>query len=321
MAVITSGDKAPHKFVEGFTGTDTTIVEPWVVHTDDADTTSFEVIWESGIPKVGDQYSLSLLLYQVLQGGVTATRLDNNKKQWLVTVTYTATGLSIGGGSVDRLTAFSMKTRVYTRTADSCYEYFISDNDKAESTTGEKEYRIYNSAKDPFEPSSVQEEYYHKVLSWTQREIRSFDYTQALDFQGTLNQESITILGVRIDKGKGLMRTVDPVLSTDEDGDFEWRCSYEVEIAEIDHWLTALDAGYNFLDENPTEKRAILYGDIPNPPADPDEAAEQVQDPVALNGDGGILGSGDPVVFGRYRTKPYKDWNNGLDLLTQKIRG
>jgi len=320
MAVITSGDKAPHKFVEGFAGTDTTIVEPWVVHTDDADTTSFEVIWESGIPKVGDQYSLSLLLYQVLQGGVTATRLDNNKKQWLVTVTYTATGLSIGGGSVDRLTAFAMKTRVYTRTAENCYQYEIGgDADTGDSD--DKDFRIRNSARDPYEPASVQEEYYHKVLSWTQREIGSFDYTQALDFQGSLNEESITILGVRIPKGKGLMRSVEPILSTDDSGDFEWRTSYQVEIAEVDHWLTVLDAGYNFLDTDPIEKRAILYGDLNDPPADPDEAAEQVQDPVALDGTGDILGTLADPVFNRYRTKPYKDWNNGLDLLTQKIRG
>jgi len=47
---------------------------------------------------------------------------------------------------------------------------------------------------------------------------------------------------------------------------------------------------------------------------------EKIQDPVALNGSGGILATDGDAVFGRYRTLPYKNWNNGLDLLRQKIR-
>ena len=305
----------PYKMYEGWSGTDTTIVETYRVETDSEDTTSFEVIWESGTPTVGTQYP-GLSLYQILQGGVSAERLDDDNKKWLVTVTYSATGLSIGGGTVDRLTAFAVKTRVYTRTADSCYEFELGTSVGAASPT--KKYQVENSAADPFEPSSVQEEYYHAVLTWTKREISTFDYTQAIDFQGTLNQESITILGVPIARGKGLMRAVEPILSTDENGDFEWRTSYQVEIAEVDHWLTALDAGYNFIDSG--ETRAILYGDLPTPPTGA-EAEEQVQDPVALNGAGGILGATADAVYGRFRTKPYKDWNNGLDLLNQKIRG
>jgi len=312
----------PYKMYEGWSGTDTTIVETYRVETDSEDTTSFEVIWESGTPTVGTQYP-GLSLYQILQGGVSAERLDGDNKKWLVTVTYSATGLSIGGGTVDRLTAFAIKTRVYTRTADSCYEFELKDSVGAASPT--KKYQVENSAADPFEPSSVQEEYYHAVLTWTQREISTFDYPQAIDFQGTLNQESITILGVPIARGKGLMRAVEPILSTDENGDFEWRTSYQVELAEVDHWLTVLDAGYNLLDDSKgpedIEKRAILYGDLPDPPSEADEAEEQIQDPVALDGDGGVLGKLSDAVYGRFRTKPYKDWNNGLDLLNQKIRG
>jgi len=218
------------------------MVEPWVVHTDDENTTAYEVIWESGIPTVGTLYSSTLTIYQILQGGVTATRVDNNKFQWLVTLTYTATGFSIGGGRIDRLTAFTLKNRTYTRTAESCYDYSLGGVSPSSADT--KKYSIQNSAKDPFEPSSVQEEYHHQIISWTQRERSNFDYTRVADFQGTLNEENVTVLGISIDRGKGLLRGVEPVLSTDDFGEFEWRCSYQIEVAEVDHWLTALDAGY-----------------------------------------------------------------------------
>jgi hypothetical protein len=115
------------------------------------------------------------------------------------------------------------------------------------------------------------------------------------------------------------MRAVEPVLSTDDSGEFEWRCSYQIEIAEVDHWLTALDAGYNFKDND--KKRAITYGDLPNPPDDQQDKDERVQDPIALNGSGGILAVDADPIFGRYRTRPYTNWNNGLDLIRQKVRG
>jgi hypothetical protein len=297
-----------HQFVDGITVTDSSITIPYVVITDSFDTSPYDVVWTSGIPKVGDTFP-GQTIYRILQGGVSGSRSATNQYHWDITVTYTSTGLSIIGGAADRIVSFSVDTRVYTRQAERAYELEYREGGTTTaigtpSTIPDK--KIVNSVDDPPNPG-LQEEYYHQ---------------DATDLQGTLNSSPVTVVGIPIETGKGLLRRVNPIMSTDEDGEFEWRCAYQIEIAEVDHWLNFLNAGFNFLDADDSDnKRAVLYKDLDNPPDDEEEALKEVTDPVALDTDGYILSASSTPVFVYARTRPFANWNQGLDLESGKIRG
>jgi len=324
------------KYLKGFTGSDTAIVEPYLVRTDSKTTSWAQILASGALPKRLDQHPDNPN-FKIQTGGIVGERMkrgDEDKGQdglWLATVTYTEVGNSFDRSNqpqLDRLISFEIQTRTYTRTAENAYE---RQRPFEEETTEspDKVLKIVNSADDIFDPASLQEEYYHPVMVFLQREEISFDYLEAVSFMGSINQGVTNVLGLEIPEGKAMMRKVAPRLVVNEEGDQEWQCMYEVELVEDidadedDWWLRILDIGFQayFGVASNREKRKIKQSDLPNSPVTAgSEEDTEVNDAVVLDGNGQIEQSqGQDPPWWRYRTRPYKDWETGLNMIKEKI--
>ena len=323
---------------DDWSGTDSTEVRPYLVRTSDP-TTAFHEIVESGqIPKVRDRLPTNNN-YMVENGGITGERLkrgnDGQDGLWYVVVTYTKQGYSFSTTnqpSLDRLLAFQVSTIRYTRTAESAYEK-IKPTTPPETVTSEtRDIKIVNSAEDQFDPADLQEEYYHPVLVFRQRERDDFAYVDAIGYIGTLNAAKLTVLGVEIPKGQAMLRKVNPQLIINEDGAQEWQCDYEVELNEelnadvpSDFWLNLLDSGFQaFFETTPgeTEKRKIKQSDVNTTIVAQSKDDSEISDPWPLNGSGAIAEGTeeDEGIYLRYRTRKYADWEKSLNLISKAIK-
>ena len=313
---------------EGWNGTDSTVTKAFTVTMDDVNDTADLITEDPSTPSVNDLLSPGSQ-YRILPGGINCQRINGKILQWRLFATYTKTGFAFSSSDdSDRLISFDTTTRTYTHTAMRAREYYNPITDETQTTADdEPDIYIRNSVADTFDPSDLQDEYYNTVLNWTQREERDFDYIGALQNRGSLNKESTTILGVPVPAGNGLFRAINPQLSTDENGDFEWICTYSVEIAEDeDFWLNILDRGYYAVIDG--KKKEITNADIKTNRGETPTSADfntPASEPQLLDGQGGLRAWNpsteryDPVYL-RYRTKKYKDWEKTLNLIAEEIR-
>lgn len=287
--------------------------------------------------------------YKVGEGGVSISRISRGKLEdpdspavWHAVITYERLGSNFNSSSqpgLNRLLSYSTDTKTYTRTAVSAYERLLPDGSTYQPTRGDtpsktKNIKIVNSAVDPFEAASIQEEYFHPILVFTQRESNNFDNVAAVKFMGSINQNTTTILGTEIPPGKAMMRTVRPFLAVNEDDKQEWRCTYEVELVEDmtkaknkmdddDFWLKILDTGLQAFFYVPEKyKRAILQSDLQNTNIKAGSKRDAaIREPALLDGLGSISETSEPQgIFYKYRTRPFKDWEVGLNLIKSSIK-
>ena len=314
-------------FMPGWTATDTQVVKQFTVTVDSKDASGAVVIDSPLTPKVNDKLADNRL-YIILPGGVNATRIDGKPYQWRFTATYTKSGFSFSSrDNSDRLLSFSAGSRVYTKTQMSCWESYNPITEERLRRRRKPTIPILNSVGDRFDPSDTQDEYINTVLTWTQRETRNFDYIGALDNKGTINYKTTTILGVPVKRGKGMLRNVDPVMQVDENSDFEWICTYTLELAEDeDFWLNILDRGYYAKING--KKKEITNADIKINRGEVPESGDYktfASEPQALNGKGELAAwnaaeSVYEAVYLDFRTKRKADWEKTLNLIAEEIR-
>ena len=326
-------------FKQGWSGTDSTVVKQFTVTMDDMNddaSTVTEAEGEGeaeGVPKVDDQLSAGSQ-YVILSGGISVSRIDEGALQWRLTATYTKTGFSFSSGDdSERLISFGTATRAYTETAMQAWESYnaatgVREHTSAGETPG---IDIKNSSGDFFDPSDLQVEYYNTIVNFTQRENRNFDYVSAINEQGSINKKATTILGMSIAAGKGLLRLVNPVLNTDSNGDFEWSCSYSVELAgDNTFWSLILDRGFyaTIWVNGAWKKKEIMNSDMlanRGEPWNQVDAETAASEPQPLDGQGKLASwnSGTETYAQHYlefRNKKYSDWEKTLNMISQQIR-
>lgn len=314
-------------FMPGWSATDQAVTNQFTVTLDSKAVSGAVVIDSPLTPKVNDQL-VDNPLYVVLDGGISATRIDGKPYLWRLTVVYTKTGYSFSSrDDTDRLLSFAAGSRVYTKSVLSCWESYNPVTKERKRKRRKPTIPILNSNGDRFDPSDTQDEYINTVLTWTQRETRNFDYISAIDNKGSLNYKETTVLGVKVARGKGLLRNVDPQIQVNEDGDFEWICTYSLELADDeDFWLNILDRG--FYAKIDGDKKEITNADIKRNRGETPTAEDEktyASEPQALNGLGGLAAwdAGQSVyesVFLDFRTKKRRDWEKTLNLIAEEIR-
>jgi hypothetical protein len=183
------------------------------------------------------------------------------------------------------------------------------------SWTSEK-VKVQNSAGDPWDPPPMKVAI-NPVLNWEQREPSGVTPLDVIAQLNTINKKRITILG-KVIPAEGA-QIIDA--RTHWSGD-EYVTRYQVEI-EQEHALIPkiVDEGYRIIYTNSKGNQALRY--IKKEELDQDEPDEDVDDPVLLDGSGGIHPDVEEPsdlptynqYYAVYRGAKLSDWNTVLDLI------
>ena len=211
-------------FRNGYSGSDTTIIEQYTVYTTGPDVSVYEVcrplhfnrdtslggIDGDAFPTLNGRHPDSLL-FRVLPGGITAVRLEDNGSVWRATVTYTQTAMML-----DDISNFKQGKRIQSVVAEGAYGVLFPDGD--DQLQGDSPNLAFlNSSNELYDPVDTQISEYSTILQFVKRQELEFDQVDSISFQGSINEKLTTILGFEIQPYQGLMLTVAPELRVDED--------------------------------------------------------------------------------------------------------
>ena len=314
------------EYRNGHSGSDTTIVEQYIVTTTDPEVTCYEVcrpahvdrdtslpdIVGTPLPKVNDTH-VDTKTFRVLPGGIVANRIEGKATQWIVSVTYTQSAMLL-----DNISNFKIGKRVSNVVSEGAYEVF---RETGEETAFRNENRpiipFKNSAGEMYDPVDTQTSEYSTIIQFVLQqefdESENFNYVDAIDYQGTVNKTKTSVLGFPLEPHQGLMLTVAPELRVDGDGNLRWYTFYEIEMKGKGerHWLRLQNQGFYAKPVGSNNAREITEKDV-NPTDG--KADKYVTKPQLLDSDGRLLGDSDDVVFWEFRLQREKDWKTGLGI-------
>jgi hypothetical protein len=191
------------------------------------------------------------------------------------------------------------------------YNKVLERGYKIDDSQGEPSESVLNSAGDAFDPPAEKVEY-NSTLKFSYNK-RHFTLDQIRLNQGTINSQSITVLGVDIPSWAGRINMLSAQKMDVNDDDGEYQYSYyqidvEIEVSVRSFVTRLLDIGFYKIDNG--KKKEILKSDIDITIKDSDDGP--VTEPQKLDGAGGLLGELDPVYLSFLPQFP-KNWD-GLNL-------
>jgi len=274
------------------------------------DLTIAEVLALSELPQQGDQLTGSDARVTRRTG---AKQLGTgNKHIWDLDIIYEVNpqgdGTDPSGnateGEVLRLVSYSAGFNSYAYEVERSYTGSVLNVE------------VLNTAGEQFDPA-IMDLNYNLVLRWTQKESSSFRPNISSYYMNTINSGGMTILGISIGVGKGLLRNISSVLRRTSLGSVYYETTYEVEVN---------DKGWNPQRKNQGFKQLVggkLYdihkGDVNTDLASGTEeqqieALEKINLPATLN-QAGEYTSEEPVYLD-FQTKRKTNWRSGLNLVT-----
>ncbi len=301
----------------------------------------YEILLDTvNIPQKGEQLGTTRFKVE----DVTVDLIEGEETAYNMTVVYSTR--SQGGvpdlGSNERLLSFRLDSVEYQVVAKFGTFYGIkiiyrdgSEKDALKSDSpywdqaasifriGEKA-PVVNSAANIFD-SPPMTEVTNQLIQFSQLERSSFDPEAAQEQQGSINKEDITVCGIDIPKGKGMLKKVSSELQSNGD----WIGAYRIEKSTGKEFtLDLLDRGYNKLNTPPDETTRVRlkYSDVNPGVYGTGQAREEddgpIDDPHKLDGFGSVLFSEDvsdtAAVYLRWRVPELSDWNNVLDLVKRR---
>ena len=284
-------------------GTDTGVTVTYLVEANQICTG--EQLLAEFTPKKGSRYSTAS---RMIAGQRTARRNPDNPLLWTVTVPYKLYSVSVSINSSKRLISGpDFGTVPYQVAAVNGYFIDASGNEASSRTP------IETSAGNPFDtPPMI--EVRNITFNFVQLEKSSFDPIKAQAYIGTLNKTAVTVAGVSMSAGEGLLKDMKPTVTPDGD----YQTYYEFEYAKMKAFnISLLDQDFKFLRDYSGTKKPdeILLSDINSEITAGSKDDKPVSDPVKLDGSGGILTDGGSPVYRTWRVLPKADWNAGLNLI------
>lgn len=165
---------------------------------------------------------------------------------------------------------------------------------------------IENAAGDPFDPPVMETK--TNLLIVIDKNYNSFDPLNITKFKTTTNVADITIGGVKVLAGKGVVRqlTVDPAWKLD--GSSYDQVHYEIEVTESNFDRDLVNWGLSYLttSNDISTKKRIKYSNINSGVSAGSEDDIEVPDPQQLNTDGTLYTTGEKYIT--YATKFPADW-------------
>lgn len=187
---------------------------------------------------------------------------------------------------------------------DSCFHAWVGGGAPNEVQKEDGTAPIRNSAKVPFSEGLVDEDYLMSIsISRAERSISARDLTE---FQGSINESTITVAGQTIQKHQGRIRKFKARQAYTPEGVFYYDVLYEILINFKTHLHIILDTGLVKLTNNGYS--AITTEDISeNVPNEIEDIAE----PWPLDGTGGPVRPYDTdFVFAKFRVARETNWSN-----------
>jgi len=241
--------------------------------------TEAAVLGASGLPAIGAAHPGDSKVYCK---NLRATRVEG--LTWHVTARYEVPQSSTGGEYAEDPTTLDPEITF----GDEVYEE-AADKDKDGVA-------VLTSAKRPFDPPLM--------LPWPRRVIvitrneATFNAATAEGYINTVNSAQITVAGLTISAGCGLMRRLNAQKAWAPNGDAYWIVTYEIAVDNRRGWTArVLDQDYYTLDKNCCK----------------DESGRPATRPMPLNGYGYQLAAGGTPVFLTFTVYTTAAWS-GLSL-------
>jgi hypothetical protein len=175
---------------------------------------------------------------------------------------------------------------------------------------------IVNSAGEPFDP--LPEEDFQVLVFEYQHNVLSYSETKASEYRGAVNNDNFILSGLPVKQYQARMQNI-TATSAERNGNRYWIESVTIEI--VDDWrLMLVDEGRRRIADPADGVGVEIYlGENKFGQVQPvlDANGNPVEEPVLLDGQGGILQGGQPVLL-TFDTaaKPLKPFNT-LALPTQ----
>ena len=287
------------------------------VFTDDIEDGPITVASDTNIPEIYDDHPEDDDLWSVRKSAV----VDTDPYTWKVTVNYErkpawVTSGAGGNNPWDWAPQIAFGRLALTKVLDKAYQKDAllapagappwSAFTPAAADRGKPLVAVVNSVEQPFDPPATIEEFL-TVIS-IQRHIRfsDMDFTDIDKYQNTINKTAVSIAGVSRLKQTCLCRDyrVSPKQTTPSG------VAYVTENIEIvinpDTWVRAIQDAGTLVADNPSGSSLITYTPIL------DDAGNQINEPVLLDGNRQRLGDGLAGVFLGYHALWEQDWQGWL---------
>jgi len=269
----------------------------------DAGKEALNVLFDNQVPQPGDRHPDHPTW--IAQTGRSVESANRDRNIWTVSVTFKKrSNYAVLTGDRDRIQRYRLGTKRYQTAMEWAYPKKPGD------PWFSKKQAVTNSAGDRYDPP-VETVERNILLQWTQRESLGFDPWKVINQIGSINKNAVTVLGRDIEPEQARISDAEPSWSGEE-----YVTRYEVEISK-EHSIVPLlvDQGYR-------KREGGGLVDIKKSDLKSSEPNEPVDDPVFLDGAGGIhpdelSGSGpigDPYKF-YWRNDELVDWDTELDLV------
>ena len=324
MAIIISGTSKRVFANYGFSDTSntTSITDRWsiVMSSQTTDPNSIKVATD--LPQSGEFYkddtnaeneNLTVTSRQF-------TLKDESPYQYWCDITYDIPQVSLNLEE-PRLIAFESGSVPYQETIDNCYH--IETISKTGTPTqpnwndiseGIDNTPIDNTAKDLI--LGVVATRFNKQIAFTQAEDLAFNSDSAQELIGTTNRKTITIAGVKIKAGEGLITGLTSTLQNPNaveglsypNGKY-WQTNYVIQIQKGGWYTKVINSGLNQLTAGVLV--TIKYADLAAGGAD-----DAITEPQKLNATGVVIQTASTDVFYRIIWNIYpKDWASVIEFV------
>jgi len=221
--------------------------------------------------------------------GVSASTEDTNKI-WQIEVNYEVIK-GEGPHDTEDETEDPCDKRPVVRFGSAPYQKIVTKAYQVGDEYGIPTQPIQNSAGDPFDPP-IQEEINRPVIH-CEYNVRKFSPALKLMLEGSINQEAVTVAGIRIPARKARISLLEANPLYDDYDNLYWQMTIELELNGEGFNHRILDQGFYYLTGSPAVKKEITA-------KDKDGADVAVTEPQKLNGTGGI---GTTPVYLEFQTK------------------
>jgi hypothetical protein len=172
---------------------------------------------------------------------------------------------------------------------------------------GDPSLPVVNATRDPYDPPALTLE--NDMIINIEKNYRVFDVNWKSLYQDTINSEAMTIAGIAVGAGQGLLLDVHPRLYYTGDGDAYYAVGFEIHASVTGHSQFILEQGfYKYAGGVNTTKKAIMLSDIDSEVTVDTDADKQVTEPQLLKANGDLLGPTADAITTEYQEKFQRSW-------------